>query len=77
MALEIAVVVLTIDTQSAVAKLRALRELGVRAVVYGLGTAYSSLPHPGRFPVECPNAERSLVSRLGVNPRMGRSCRRL
>ena len=70
-------VVLTIDTQSAVAKLRALRELGVRAVVYGFGTAYSSLPHPGRFPVDFPSVDRSLVSRLGVKHEDAATCRRL
>lgn len=37
-------------------------------MVDGFGTAYSSLPHPGGFPVECPNVDRSLVSRLGVKP---------
>jgi EAL domain-containing protein (putative c-di-GMP-specific phosphodiesterase class I) len=40
----------------------------VRAVVDGFGTAYPSLPHPGRFHVDSPNVDRSLVSRLGVKP---------
>jgi hypothetical protein len=40
----------------------------VRAVVDGFGTAYSSLPHLGRFHVDSPNVDRSLVSRLGVKP---------
>jgi predicted signal transduction protein with EAL and GGDEF domain len=56
------------DTPSAVAKLRALMGLGARAMVDGFGTAYSSLPHPGRFTVDFPNFDRSLVSRLGVKP---------
>ncbi len=37
-------------------------------MVDDFGTAYSSLPHLGRFPIDFLNIDRSFTVRLGVEP---------
>ncbi len=68
LALEISENVLMSDPQSALDKLRSLRELGARVVVDNFGTAYSSLSSLGRLPMSSLNVDRSLIFRLGVAP---------
>lgn len=68
LALEIGEGALMNDAESAVDRLRALRELGVRVVVDDFGTAYSSLSRLGRFPLSFLNIDRSLVLKLGTGP---------
>lgn len=68
LALEISENVLMSDPQSALDKLRSLRELGARVVVDNFGTAYSSLADLGRLPMDSLNVDRSLIFRLGLGP---------
>ncbi len=68
LALEISENVLMSDPQSALDKLRSLRELGARVVVDNFGTAYSSLADLGRLPIDSLNVDRSLIFRLGLGP---------
>ena len=53
------------DADAAVAKLTALRELGVRLSIDDFGTGYSSLNYLQRFPVNTVKIDRSFLSDIG------------
>jgi diguanylate cyclase (GGDEF)-like protein len=56
------------DTQTTIARLTALRELGVRVAIDDFGTGYSSLGYLRRFPVDILKIAREFVVPRGADP---------
>jgi diguanylate cyclase (GGDEF)-like protein/PAS domain S-box-containing protein len=55
------------NSESTMAMLHALHELGVEIAMDDFGTGYSSLSHLQRFPIDCLKIDRSFVNGLGSN----------
>ena len=53
------------DVESAIAKLRKLKELGLRVAIDDFGTGYSSLSYLKKFPVDVVKIDRSFIADLG------------
>ncbi len=66
--LEITETTLMRNVDETVARLRAVKELGVRIAIDDFGTGYSSLAHVQHFPVDALKIDRSFISRLTENP---------
>ncbi|WP_432453181.1 putative bifunctional diguanylate cyclase/phosphodiesterase [Agarivorans sp. QJM3NY_29] len=62
--LEITEGVLVDDVQETVAKIQALRDIGVRFSVDDFGTGYSSLAYLNKLPINCLKIDKSFVSEL-------------
>ena len=60
--LEITETVMLADADTAVARLRALKELGVRIAMDDFGTGYSSLSYLSRLPIDILKMDRSFLS---------------
>ena len=66
--LEITESVALTGAEPAIARLRALRELGIRIAIDDFGTGYSALTYLKRFPVDTIKVDRSFVNGLGRDP---------
>jgi diguanylate cyclase (GGDEF)-like protein len=56
------------DTESAVRRLCAIKDLGVRIAVDDFGTGYSSLAYLQQFPVDCLKIDKSFTSAMAGSP---------
>jgi diguanylate cyclase (GGDEF)-like protein len=52
------------DVESAIARLRAIKALGVRIAIDDFGTGYSSLGYLQQFPVDCLKIDKSFISTI-------------
>ncbi|CAK0764471.1 diguanylate cyclase [Gammaproteobacteria bacterium] len=69
--LEVTESLLINDIDNAIAKMKALRELGIHFSVDDFGTGYSSLAYLKRLPVDQLKIDRSFVSAVHQDPRNG------
>ena len=66
---EITESILIRDPVGIVAKLRALKDLGVRLAIDNFSAGYSSLSYLKQFPIDTLKIDRSFVQGIAVNPR--------
>jgi EAL domain-containing protein (putative c-di-GMP-specific phosphodiesterase class I) len=66
--LEMTETVMFHDTQTTIARLTALRDLGVRVAIDDFGTGYSSLGYLRRFPVDILKIAKEFVAPAGSGP---------
>jgi diguanylate cyclase (GGDEF)-like protein/PAS domain S-box-containing protein len=55
------------DIDTAISRMKKLRELGVRLAMDDFGTGYSSLSHLRRLPIDVLKIDRAFVEHLGIN----------
>jgi diguanylate cyclase (GGDEF)-like protein/PAS domain S-box-containing protein len=65
--LEITESLLMLDTDATIAKLAALKALGVRLAIDDFGTGYSSLSYLRRFPVDILKVDKSFIDAVATN----------
>jgi diguanylate cyclase (GGDEF)-like protein/PAS domain S-box-containing protein len=56
------------DVENNVAKLRALREMGINLAIDDFGTGYSSLSYAARLPINALKIDRSFINGMAANP---------
>jgi EAL domain-containing protein (putative c-di-GMP-specific phosphodiesterase class I) len=57
-----------LDSHSVIARLQALKDLGVRIAIDDFGTGYSSLNYLRRFPVDTVKIAKPFVEEIGFRP---------
>jgi diguanylate cyclase (GGDEF)-like protein len=72
--IEITESILMHDTDATLAKLQALKALGVRLAVDDFGTGYSSLGYLRRFPFDVLKLDKSFVDGVALNPEDAALC---
>ena len=56
------------DPDATAARLRAIRELGVRIAIDDFGTGYSSLAYLQQFPIDCLKIDRAFTNAITTSP---------
>jgi EAL domain-containing protein (putative c-di-GMP-specific phosphodiesterase class I) len=56
------------DIENNIAKLRAVREMGVDIAIDDFGTGYSSLSYAARLPINSLKIDRSFINGMATNP---------
>ena len=67
--LEITESTLMLDSEAGLARLKSLKELGLRLALDDYGTGYSSLTRLDRLPIDIVKIDKSFVDQVAVNPK--------
>ena len=65
--IEVTETALMLDVDSAVQRLQAIKDLGVRIAIDDFGTGYSSLSYLRQFPIDCIKIDQSFTSSLATS----------
>jgi predicted signal transduction protein with EAL and GGDEF domain len=66
--IEVTETALMLDVDSSVARLRAIKDLGVRVAIDDFGTGYSSLGYLRQFPIDCIKIDKSFTNAMTTSP---------
>lgn len=66
--IEVTETALMLDVDLSVARLRAIKDLGVRVAIDDFGTGYSSLGYLRQFPIDCIKIDKSFTNAMTTSP---------